>query len=285
MTPPPAPISYDQINGDYLRNLVGANARVILEIGAHHGWHTEAFLRLFPDAVIYAFEPDPRAIAKFKANISNPRVHLFEIAISAMDGEAEFHASGGLRPGMSYTDAERIYPHGWDQSGSLRAPKTHKAKWPWCKFDRTIPVAIRSLDSWAQEHGVGSVDFIWADMQGAEGDLISGGLTTLARTRYLYTEYSDEEIYEEEPTLQMLLDMLPNFYVLKRYPSDVLLKNKTLEEPAQQNRNVRGEVLSHDLPAQVPNLQPRKKPKQPGRNEQCPCGSGKKYKRCCGSYK
>jgi hypothetical protein len=26
-------------------------------------------------------------------------------------------------------------------------------------------------------------------------------------------------------------------------------------------------------------------PKQPGRNEQCPCGSGKKYKHCCGSYR
>ncbi|MCI0498022.1 MAG: DUF1186 domain-containing protein [Thermoplasmata archaeon] len=25
------------------------------------------------------------------------------------------------------------------------------------------------------------------------------------------------------------------------------------------------------------------KPKKPGRNEPCPCGSGKKYKRCCGS--
>jgi preprotein translocase subunit SecA len=24
------------------------------------------------------------------------------------------------------------------------------------------------------------------------------------------------------------------------------------------------------------------KQKSPGRNEQCPCGSGKKYKNCCG---
>ncbi len=27
------------------------------------------------------------------------------------------------------------------------------------------------------------------------------------------------------------------------------------------------------------------KPKEPGRNEPCPCGSGKKYKKCCGSNK
>ena len=28
-------------------------------------------------------------------------------------------------------------------------------------------------------------------------------------------------------------------------------------------------------------LQPTFKPWNPGRNEQCPCGSGKKFKRCC----
>ena len=30
--------------------------------------------------------------------------------------------------------------------------------------------------------------------------------------------------------------------------------------------------------------QPVKKQKKPGRNDPCPCGSGKKYKKCCGRY-
>lgn len=29
--------------------------------------------------------------------------------------------------------------------------------------------------------------------------------------------------------------------------------------------------------------QPRFQPRKPGRNEPCPCGSGNKFKRCCGS--
>ena len=28
--------------------------------------------------------------------------------------------------------------------------------------------------------------------------------------------------------------------------------------------------------------QPKKAKKEPGRNDPCPCGSGKKYKNCCG---
>lgn len=225
MNQPLPPVSYDQISADLLRTLVGADARVIVEIGAHHGWHTDWFLKIFPRATIYAFEPDPRALTKFKANISDPRVRLFEMAIGATDGEAEFHVSSGLPDSSPELRAE--YPLGWDQSGSIHPPKISAMAriWPWLKFESSITVAVRSLDSWAKEQGIGAVDFIWADMQGAEGDLIRGGQATLARTRYLYAEYNDDEVYEGEPSLQALLGMLPHFSVLKRYPDDVLLKN------------------------------------------------------------
>lgn len=52
------------------------------------------------------------------------------------------------------------------------------------------------------------------------------------RTRYLFCEYSNEELYEGEPTLEALLDMMPGFEVLQRFPFDVLLRNTTLV-PAQ----------------------------------------------------
>jgi FkbM family methyltransferase len=225
MPHPLPPISHEEINLGYIRQLIGGDARVIVEIGAHHGWHTAAFLQAFSHATIYAFEPDPRAIEKFSANIRSSRVHLFKMAVGAKDGEAEFHVSSGLPPGMDPVGAAAVYPRGWDQSGSLRAPKAHKVKWPWCKFDSVITVAACRLDSWARDNAIDRIDFIWADTQGAEGDLVSGGRATLARTRYLYIEYSNDEIYEGEPTLQALLDMLPNFSVIKRYPGDVLLKN------------------------------------------------------------
>jgi hypothetical protein len=88
---------------------------------------------------------------------------------------------------------------------------------------------VRGLDSWASEQGITKVDLIWADMQGAEGDLVAGGSETLAQTRYLYTEYSDEEWYEGQPTLARLVDMLPNFWILRRYRWDVLFENKTMK--------------------------------------------------------
>ncbi len=169
------------------------------------------FLRTFPDAIVYEFEPEPRPSARFRYNVRDPRGRLFQIAIGAIDGKATFHVSSGLPPGFNKFAAAMTYPAGWDQSGSLRRPKKAIDLFPWCEFKSEITVDVRSLDSWSHENEVLSVDFIWADMQGAEGDLIRGGKATLDRARFLYVEYSNDEIYEGEPTLEELLEMLPGF--------------------------------------------------------------------------
>lgn len=221
------PINIGQLGWAYLCQFLERDTQLILEIGANDGSHTDEFVRLFPNATIYAFEPDPRAAAKFKARGHHPRVWLFEIAIGAVDGEADFYVSSGLPEGAS-PEMKNYYPQGWDQSGSLRAPKSHTAIWPWVKFESKITVPVRSLDSWASERAIKKIDFIWADMQGAEGDLVAGGRETLARTRYFYTEYGDEECYEGQPTLAQLAAMLPNFSILRRWRYDVLFENKAI---------------------------------------------------------
>src|SRR5438093_3389986 len=106
-----------EIGPGYLRELVGSDAPMILEIGANSGMHTRAFLDLFPRAKIYAFEPDPRALMKFKHNIRDPRVQLIEAAVGSYDGKGEFHVSSGLPPGLG-ADEKAQFPFGWDLSGS-----------------------------------------------------------------------------------------------------------------------------------------------------------------------
>lgn len=132
--------------------------------------------------------------------------------------------SGGFPSGQEAA-LKANYPDGWDQSGWLRTPKGHIEKYPWCKFKRTISVEVRTLDTWASKHAPGKIDFIWADMQGAEGDLATDGAQTLSRTRFLYCEYSNEELYEGEPSLAKLLELMPTFDVVYRLPCDVLLRN------------------------------------------------------------
>ncbi len=102
-------ISSGELDLLYLRQLLGTDTPLILEIGANNGWDTLRFLRAFPSATVCAFEPDPRALAKFKAH-AHPRVRLFEMAIGAEDGEAEFHMSDGHPDETS----PMHHPLGWD---------------------------------------------------------------------------------------------------------------------------------------------------------------------------
>ena len=66
----------------------------------------------------------------------------------------------------------------------------------------------------------------WADVQGAESDLMAGAARFLRSSRYLYTEYSNEEWYEGQITLTELLQMLPDFDLIRRYAMDALFENK-----------------------------------------------------------
>lgn len=205
---------------EHIRNMLGERNPVILDIGCNDGADTRKLLEQFgPNARAYCFEPDPRAQARFEAETIDPRARLFKMALGSYDGRAQFWQSGGA----PYKEWHR--EGGWDYSGSLRRPKNHLRQWPWCTFDPSLFVDVHRLDTWAVHEQVHDVDLIWADVQGAEGDLIEGGRETLARTRYLYTEYNDREMYEGQITFDEILKKLPWFRVVDRFADDVLLWN------------------------------------------------------------
>ena len=54
MIQPIPPITNEEITGQFVVHLIGADAGMILEIDAHHGGHTAAFLKFFPRAQIHA---------------------------------------------------------------------------------------------------------------------------------------------------------------------------------------------------------------------------------------
>ena len=209
------------IDPQEIKRLIGKSNPTILDIGCNDGAHTQLFFELFEFAHVSSFEPDWRAQDRFRNTtaLTCPRARLFPVALGATDGTTEFYPSEG--DGV-------LQPKIWDYSGSIRKPKMHLRRHPWCKFGPATTVPVMRLDSWARAWGITHVDFIWADVQGAEGDLIWGGTDTLARTRYFFTEYSDEEMYEQQPTLEHLLKLLPTFRIVHLYPEDVLLRNEAL---------------------------------------------------------
>jgi FkbM family methyltransferase len=183
--------------------------KLFLELGAHDGSDT-AWMAALPEVTIHAFEPDPRNDQPPLAN-----VHLTRAAISDQSGRLRF------------TISNTGWGQPWTHSSSLKQPKNHLARYP-VTFGETIEIDAITLDAYARLHGLHTVDFIWANVQGAEGEMIRGGRDLLSRTRYLYTEYSDDQPYEGQVTLKDICAMLPEFRVIELWPYEVLLQNQNM---------------------------------------------------------
>jgi 2-O-methyltransferase len=213
-----------KISKEQIADLVGKPNPTILEIGCNDGTHTLWFLEIFADPVVFCFEPDPRACARFRRALGDrANVQLSQLAISDIVGRIPFHQSGGRQRSLEDGGVAE-----WDMSGSIRKPKNHLIYHPTITFDSTIDVETTTLDKWCEQQGVDVIDFLWMDVQGAEFDVFRGGANALKRTRFLYTEYSDREIYEGQGTLAQITDHLRDFEVVSTFPFDVLLANKTL---------------------------------------------------------
>ena len=192
-----------QIPGDLpaeeIRKMVGI-APTMLEIGAHEGQHTGQFLEAMPDICLTCFECDPRPIVRFEAKFGNdPRVALWKKAVA--------HFSTVNLPWNS-SAGETGDRDDWDLSGSINTPTGHHAYSPEITFGKGTVASIR-LDEWLSHcKDIGRIDFIWADVQGAQVKLISGGLETLWITRFLYIECHETPLYEGEPTQDGLVTLL-----------------------------------------------------------------------------
>lgn len=193
---------------------------LFFEVGANDGQDTQRLNLSCKN--LHVFEPDVRAFAKLTKRKFLGGVFLNNIALGSCVGSAQFHVSSGCRPyKYDYSvDGE------WDKSGSLRAPKIHLKAHPWCKFDSTINVLVDTVDNYCQVKGIKIIDFLWADVQGAEEDLIRGGASMLGSgaIKYFYTEYSDAQLYDGQLTFNELCALLKGYKVVHRFPGDVLFE-------------------------------------------------------------
>jgi len=180
-----------------LRQIIGVENPVIVEIGAHYGEDSMRFLETFENPTIYCFEPDPRNIKVFKKHINHPNIVLCEFALSNINGSAEFFQS--YDPGGQNNVPEK---YDWisfqdykieklSNSGSSSLKRGYKKT-----LQESVEVETRRFDTWCEDNNVDFVDFVWIDVQGAERDVILGMGDAIRSVKYIWMEYG-EALYED----------------------------------------------------------------------------------------
>lgn len=182
---------------------------LIAQAGAHHGVQTEELFLVFEQrSKVVAFEPDPRNFPVLEAKFEgNPMVETVCAAIGDCYRRAPFYPS------------EKYKGRPWNQSGSIAAPSDRmKDLYPRLSFGDPIEVEVTTLD-W--HFATDKPDIIFTDIQGGDGLLIAGATLTLAHARLYFCEYYDVPIYENQPSLQQIGELLRktgNWTLAQKFP-------------------------------------------------------------------
>jgi FkbM family methyltransferase len=158
---------------------------VAIDVGCRDGVRP-AWRELAPHALLVGFDPDPDECVRLNAAAGNAAHERYEpIALAANEGEATLHLTADPQSSSLYPpDARAIrrYPELW----------RHEAR-------GTQTIVTSTIDSWAQGAGVGSVDALKVDVQGAELDVLRGAEHLLASMRVIEAEVEFQELYEGQP--------------------------------------------------------------------------------------
>ncbi len=203
---------------DLLSSIIIKDDPIVLDIGAHSGKDTVYFLKNFCNSIVYSFEPDKRALKKFKKRAKKykkfyERNKLFSYAISDVDGVEKFYV----------TDSSG--------SSSLREPveSVIESIFPEIRIKEIVKMKTKKLDTWCAENKINEIDCIWSDVQGGEDKMIRGGKESLKKTKILILECMLIEAYKGLFDKTKILELLPDFEIIKEfkgsYQSDIFLRN------------------------------------------------------------
>jgi len=134
------------------------SAEVVFDVGAHHGQSAEQFLRWFPGARVYCFEPVAESLALLRERLAGEsRVRCFQLALGARSGEAAIRRDGTPD---SYSIEELPEPA---QAGSGDV------------------VAVETVDRFSAREGIARIGLLKVDTEGHDLAVLEGAEGLLAR--------------------------------------------------------------------------------------------------------
>jgi FkbM family methyltransferase len=173
-----------------LAHLVRTERPTVLDVGAHIGQSNRLFRRLFPDATIRSFEPDPDSFAALVAAVDASLPGGCErLAFSDRDGRATLH-----RNPIAHTNS--LYRRNAESRDSIDVERARRAGLAPELGIGSVDVEVRRLDSYCATTGIDHVDLLKIDVQGAEVDVLRGATGVLDAVDNVVVEISFFDLYE-----------------------------------------------------------------------------------------
>lgn len=162
--------------------LAGQQVTNILDAGASHGRISKKLMRLFPDATVHAFEPQPMYKERLsELQASDSRFMPYFLALSDEEGSIDLQIAES--PGITSI---------FKPSLQLRTSYPDEST-----IVSVETVSTTTIDSWAKNNGNIPVQLMKFDIQGGELQAMRGATSTLKEsTLMVYTEILFNPLYE-----------------------------------------------------------------------------------------
>jgi FkbM family methyltransferase len=199
-----------------LKRHINSAVPTVFDIGANTGDYSLEFRRAFPDAAIWAFEPNPKAFDRATERLSAVGVHCFRQGL-------------GSQPGIStvYTYAkDPLSQHASIYKGVFS--ELHKSD-DLCEFE----FEVVTIDEFCNEHNIDFIDFIKIDTEGHELEVLRGAERMLAQDRINIIQFEFNTLHViSRVFLKDFYDLLKghNIFRLKRDRLTPLFEYNTTNE-------------------------------------------------------
>jgi FkbM family methyltransferase len=187
---------------------------IIFDIGAHNFGDSINMKNNFPNAKVYAFEPDSFNILKYSNLAKQSGVLVFDYAMSDEEGEVIFYNS------------ETMKGKEWSCSGSILKPVTvngtNEGLHEGLLYNLTgHPVKAITFKSFCDNNQI-IPDVVHMDVQGAETKVIKG--IGEYRPKIIFAETCEFNVYETNTNLEEFDKLMFSlgYEIVERLPTDTL---------------------------------------------------------------
>ena len=187
-------IRWYKVPENTLLGLTECNIRTVLDIGANVGQSARFYRQVFPDAMIYSFEPQLNAFAELEkwTQSQNGKAKALNIALGDHDGMMTFKQHVDFSPSSSFLERTR-------HSAAL-FPQTSRQK--------DVQVNVARLDEIAKSLELNAGVLVKMDVQGFEDRVIAGGRAVLSQALACIMEVSLQPLYDGQPSFKNLCDLM-----------------------------------------------------------------------------
>jgi FkbM family methyltransferase len=153
----------------YPRVTAVENVRTIVDIGANVGLASIYFASIYPDASIYAFEPDPGSFELLRSNVVPlPTIRAFGHGLFERDGTARLHL-GTKTPGSSSIGISHL------------------------NGNAVSEIRLRDAAAALDELDIAAIDILKIDTEGCELPILRRLGPRLSGAKIVYLEYHDDD--------------------------------------------------------------------------------------------